>query len=196
MAELLEKEQVLNIIPQDYRNSNKGKILDINERSFSLELFHDASGIIPQRIMEFYSSTKNGTLYFTSSASEINGNIITVAIPKKHRFLQRRTFTRIKFIRDLELVSENRNYKAEAIDLSAGGLKLKTNESLSLDNDYNLCLKLLDKCSLECKYQPIKIEKNSDGSYTLSGRFQNLTNADKMKLTQFCMRKNIEDLNR
>jgi c-di-GMP-binding flagellar brake protein YcgR len=196
MAELLEKEQILSIVPQDYRNSNKGKVLDINKNSFSLELFHEPDGIAPQKIMEFYSSTKNGMLYFTSSAAEINGNTLTVLIPRKHRFLQRRALTRIKFAQGLNLKSGDKSYEAGSIDLSSGGMKLKTKESLSIDSEYSLSINLLEKSSVECNYQPMKIEKNSDGSYTLSGRFQNLTNADKMKLTQFCMRKNIENLNR
>lgn len=196
MSELLEKEQVLSIVPQDYRNSNKGKILDINERNFSLELFHEPIGITPQRIMEFYSSTKNGMLYFTSSAAEINGNILTISIPRKHRFLQRRTFTRVKFIQSLILTSGDKTYNAESVDLSSGGMKLKTDSSINIDDEYNLAIKLLGGSSITCTYQPMKIEKNSDGTYTLSGRFQNMDNADKMKLTQFCMRKNIENLNR
>jgi c-di-GMP-binding flagellar brake protein YcgR len=196
MAELLEKEQVLSVVPQDYTHSNKGKILYINERNFSLELFHAPDGIVPQRVMEFYSSTKNGMLYFTSSAAEINGNTLTVLTPRKHRFLQRRTFTRIKFIQEINLETECKSYKAESVDLSAGGMKLRTNESLNIDSEFDLCVKLLDKSFIECKFQPTKIEKNSDDSYTLSGRFQNLANSDKMKLTQFCTRKNIEDLNR
>lgn len=196
MAELLEKEQVLSVIPQDYAKSNKGKVTEINERNFILELYHAPEGIIPQRVMEFYSPTPNGMLYFTSSAAEINGSTITVSMPRKHRFLQRRTFTRIKFVQVLKLESDGKNYNAESVDLSAGGMKLRTSEPLSINGEFNLSINLVDKTFVECKFQPTKIEKTSDDSYTVSGRFQNLANTDKMKLTQFCIRKNIENINR
>jgi len=196
MAELLEKDQILSVVPQNYRNSNKGKVLEINGRKFLLELFHKPEGIVPEYIMEFYSPTENGMLYFTSSAAEINENVLTVLIPRKHRFLQRRAFTRINFVKEISLGADDKSYKADSIDLSSGGMKLKVCEALNIDAEYNLGIKLLGDTLVECKYQPRKIEKNSDGSYTVSGRFQNLSNTDKMKLTQFCIRKNIEDTNR
>lgn len=196
MNELLEKEQVFNIVPQNFRNSNKGKVVDIQDRNFLLEIFHNPEGIEAHNLMEFYSQTKNGMLYFISSATEINGNILKVLVPIKHRFLQRRAFTRINFSQDMDLKLDNKIYKITSIDLSTGGMKLKTNERLDIDTEYDLCLNLLDKNYVECKYQPIKIEKNEDDSYTLSGRFKNLENADKMKIIQFCMRKNLENTNR
>lgn len=196
MAELLEKEQVLSVIPQDYAKSNKGKVTEINERNFTLELFHEPEGIILKRVMEFYSPTANGMLYFTSSAAEINGNTITVSIPIKHRFLQRRTFTRIKFSQEIILVSGSKTCTAMSVDLSAGGMKLKVSEPIGIDEEFSLNVKLLENSFVECKYQPTKIEKDADGSYTVSGRFQNLNNTDRMKLTQFCIRKNIENINR
>lgn len=196
MAELLEKEQVLSVIPQDYAKSNKGKIKEINERNFTLELFHEPEGIIPQRVMEFYSPTANGMLYFTTSAAEINGNTITVSMPRKHRFLQRRTFTRIKFKQEIVLASDSKNYKAASLDLSAGGMKLKVSEPVGINDEFNINVKLLENSFVKCKYQPTKIEKDAENSYTVSGRFKNLSNTDKMKLTQFCIRKNIENINR
>lgn len=196
MNELLEKEQVLSIIPQNFKVSNKGKIVDTNDRNFSLEVFHEPKGIEPKKLMEFYSQTKNGMLYFVSSAIEINGNLLKILMPIKHRFLQRREFTRIKFLQDMSLELNDKIYDITSINLSAGGMKLKTDNTLNIDSDYDLRIKLLDENYVKCKFQPIKIEKNEDGSYTLSGRFKNLENADKMKLIQFCIRKNVENANR
>lgn len=196
MSQLLEKDQVLSIVPQNFKNSNKGKILDIQERTFSLEVFHEPEGIVPQHIMEFYSPTKSGMLYFTSSASEINGNLLTVLVPRKHRFLQRRAFTRVNFSQCLDLKSGTENYKATSVNLSTGGIKLQASDSLNIDDEYDINLTLIDNNCIECKFQPIKIEKSESGTYTISGRFKNLANADKMKIIQFCMRKSIEKANR
>ena len=40
----------------------------------------------------------------------LENNVITIANPVKHRFLQRRRFTRIKFLEDLTLTYDNKNY--------------------------------------------------------------------------------------
>lgn len=196
MSQLLEKDQILSIVPQNFKNSNKGKILDLQEKTFSLEVFHEPEGIVPQNIMEFYSPTKNGMLYFTSSASAINGNKLTVLVPRKHRFLQRRSFTRVDFSQDMSLKSGLKTYKGVSINLSTGGMKLSTSDHLNIDDEYDISLTLINTNCIKCKFQPIKIEKDENGSYTLSGRFKNLTNADKMKIIQFCMRKSIEKANR
>lgn len=196
MTELLEKNQLISIVPQDFKNSNKGKVLDVQNNFFLVETLHSPDGIIPKKIIEFYSQTKNGMLYFSSNVTEMNGNTLKIAMPRKHRFLQRRNFSRIKFNKDLVLNLNGRDYKFTSINLSAGGMKIQTNEHLDIEMEYDLNLQLLDKNRVQCKYEIIKIEKNENNSYTLSGRFKNLSNTDRMNLIQFCMRKNIENVKR
>ncbi|MFA7658148.1 MAG: PilZ domain-containing protein [Candidatus Gastranaerophilaceae bacterium] len=196
MSELLEKEQVMNIVPQNFKNSNKGRVIEVQDGKFLLEVFHEPDGILPNKLMEFYSQTKNGMLYFVSSATDIDGNIITVSIPGKHRFLQRRAFTRIKLAKNINCKSGKNIYKIALIDLSAGGIKFKTDEHLNIDIEYDLSIPLLNGQNIKCKLQLIRIEKNEDKSYTLSGRFKKMANIDKMTLVQFCMRKNIENANK
>lgn len=197
MNQLLEKDQLLSIVPKDFKNSNKGKVTGIEANRFFLETVHLPEGIEPKKVMEFYSQTKHGMLYFTSSIVEMDGNQLVVAMPRKHRFLQRRTFTRVKnFFHELELKLGNESYKITSLDLSAGGMKLKTKENLNIDSNFDLKITLSEGSDVNCKYQPLKIEKNEDDTYTLSGRFESLTNTDKMKLIQFCMRKEVENVNR
>lgn len=196
MNELLEKGQEISIVPQDFRNSNKASVVDVQDSKFTLEVFHEPTGILLKKINEFYSPTKNGMLYFSSDVTEINGNILTVSFPRKHRFLQRRAFTRIKMKRDMQLSLDGKFFKILLLDLSAGGVKLVTKERLDIDSEYGFKIELLDSQVIECCFEPIRVVKNDDGTYTLSGRFKNLLNADKMNLIQFCMRKKIEDENK
>ena len=196
MNELLEKNQVISIVPHDFRNSNKGKIVEIQERKFLLEVLYEPKGILLNNLTEFYSQTKNGMLYFTSDVTNIDGNILTIKIPLKHRFLQRRAFTRVKFIKDMKCELKDKSHKIMSLDLSFGGMKLKTAEALDINTPYNLCIPLLKGQDIKCQLEVIRIEKNDEGCYTLSGRFKNLSDVDKMTLTQFCMRRNIENLNK
>ena len=107
MRELVKKEQVVTIVPQDFKNTNKGRVLDVDMSGFRMELMYKPEGLIKNHVCDFYSMTDNGYLYFESYIQNLENNVITIANPVKHRFLQRRKFTRIKFVEYLELVFED-----------------------------------------------------------------------------------------
>ena len=196
MRELLKENQVVTIIPQDFKNSNKGKILDVSQEGFSMELKYKPEGLIKNHICEFYSMTDNGYLYFESYIKGLENNIISIANPVKHRFLQRRKYTRIKFVEDIELVSGKTSYKARTLDLSAGGMKIQTEENLDIEKEYKVVIKLSNEQEIKCKYQLIRVERGEDGIYTISGRYTQLSNIDKMILVQYCMQKEMENQNK
>lgn len=196
MSELVKKEQVISVVPQDFRNANKGKVLSIGEKTFSIEVFHPPVGILLNNLIEFYSQTPHGVLYFQSDVIHIEGNVLTVDNPIKHRFLQRRKFTRVKFYQDLEFKNGDTSHQIKSLDLSAGGMKLKSKEHINIDLEYDVVIELSNERVVRCKFLPIRIEKTDDGFYTLSGRFQNLSNVDKMTLVHFCMNKNMENVNK
>ena len=196
MRELVKKDQLVTIVPQDFKNSNKGKVLDVDLRGFRMELKYKPEGLLKNHICDFYSLTDNGYLYFESYIQALENNIITIANPVKHRFLQRRKFTRIKFLEDIELICGDITHKARTLDLSAGGMKLRTEENIDIEKEYKVSVKLSPEQVINCKYQLIRVEKGDNGIYTISGRFVNLSNIDKMTLVQFCMKKDMENLNK
>jgi len=196
MRELIKNGQLVTIVPQDFKNTNKGKVLDVSQEGFTMELKYKPEGLIQNHICEFYSMTANGYLYFESFIQGLENNIIKIANPVKHRFLQRRKYTRIKFVEDIELVYENQTFKARTLDLSAGGMKIRTNENLDIDKEYKVVIKLSNEQEVKCKYQLIRVERSDEGYYTISGRYTQLTNIDKMILIQYCMQKEMENQNK
>lgn len=197
MRELIKLDQEVLIVPKDFKLTNKGKVVDVGENGFRMKVNYPTEGIIRNHICEFFSPTENGMLYFESYTSKIENNVLTIANPVKHRFLQRRKFTRIPFLQDTKLYKINdKSYDIQTIDLSAGGLKFKSNEHISIDTEYNVDIKLSEEQVITCKIQLIRIEKQDDGTYILSGRFLILNNIDKMTLIQYCMKKNIENLSK
>ena len=196
MRELVKKEQLVTIVPQDFKNSNKGRVLEVGMDGFRMELKYKPEGIIKNHICDFYSLTDNGYLYFESYIKELENNVVSIANPVKHRFLQRRKFTRIKFMEDLELTYDNTSHKIRTLDLSAGGMKIRTEDNINMDLEYKVNIKLTEEQVINCKYQLIRMEKGENGIYTISGRFTNLINIDKMTLIQFCMKKDMENLNK
>ncbi len=196
MRELLKKDQIVTIVPHDFKDTNKGKITEVSMEGFKMKLKYVPKGLIQKHICDFYSLTDNGYLYFESYIRELDGNVVAIANPKKHRFLQRRKFTRIKFLEDLQLEHEGTVHNVHTLDLSAGGMKLKTTENINIEYEYNVTIKLNDEIEVNCKYQLIRVEKLDDGTYTISGRFTNLSNVDKMSLVHFCMKKSMENDNK
>lgn len=196
MRELLKKNQIVTIVPHDFKDTNKGQITEVSMEGFKMKLKYVPKGLIQKHICDFYSLTDNGYLYFESYIRELDGNVVSIANPKKHRFLQRRKFTRIKFLEDLQLEHEGTVHKVHTLDLSAGGMKLKTTENINIEYEYNVTINLNDEIEVNCKYQLIRVEKLDDGTYTISGRFTNLSNVDKMSLVHFCMKKSMENDNK
>ena len=196
MRELIKKDQIVTIIPHDFKDSNKGKVTEVSMEGFKMRLKYIPKGLIEKHICDFYSLTDNGYLYFESYIRNIHENEVTIANPKKHRFLQRRKFTRIDFLEDLELSYNDVVHHVRTLDLSAGGMKLKTTENINMEHAYRVCIKLNDEIEINCKYQLIRMEKDNNGEYIISGQFTNLSNVDKMSLVHFCMKKSMETSNK
>ena len=66
MRELIEKEQRVTLVPADFKFANKGTIQDVKPDGFTLDLDYPADGILQNTYCEFYTNSKNGTLYFES----------------------------------------------------------------------------------------------------------------------------------
>lgn len=196
MRELLKENQLVTIIPQDFKNTNKGKVLAVSMEGFRMQLKYKPEGLLVNHICDFYSFTENGYLYFESYIQALENNIISIANPIKHRFLQRRKYTRIKFLEDLVLSCGDIQHNVRTLDISAGGMKITTDDNIDIEKNYDVKINLGGEQEVKCKYQLIRVEKSDSGKYTISGRFVNLSNIDKMTLVQFCMKKDMENLNK
>ena len=163
-------------------------------KGFKMQLKYIPKGLIINHICDFYSYTPNGYLYFESYIQELENNVITISNPIKHRFLQRRKFTRIKFLENLILTHDDKDYSVRTLDLSAGGMKIQAEDNIDMEKNYDLTLTLGGEQEIKCKYQLIRVEKGDNGLYTISGKFTHISNVDKMTLVQFCMKKDMETL--
>lgn len=196
MRELLEKDRKITVVPADFKCANKGTIVEVEPRYFTVEFEYEPQGMMRHNYCEFYTQTSHGTLYFDSFPETIEGKRVKIATPAKHKFLQRRQYTRIKFVYDLDLKCGDDVKKITTLDISAGGMKFRTNDNINIEAEYSISLPLSEKQSIDCKFSPIRIEKNENGGYTISGRFGYHNNIDKMTLTQFCTKRSIEIKNK
>ncbi len=192
MRELVKMEQDVTIVPKDFNFTNKGVVTEVSEKGFKMKMKFPTTGIKVNHICEFYSQTPNGTLFFESYTKEMNDNTLFIMNPIKHRFLQRRQFTRIKFITDTKMSCDNEDFNISTLDLSAGGLKFQSEKNINIEKEYRVILPLSEEQVVTCILHPIRIEKQDTNKYLLSGRFINTNNVDKMTLIQYCMQKNME----
>ena len=170
MRELIEKNRKITVVPSNFKCANKGTIIDVDPKYFTIELEYEPTGMLRHNYCEFYTQTTHGTLYFDSYPETIDDKIVKIATPAKHRFLQRRQYTRIKFVEELNLLCDSASYKITTLDISAGGMKIKTNENINIEGLYKITLPLSEKQSIECMFSPIRIEKNENGGYQLWNR--------------------------
>ena len=194
MRELLEKGKKITVVPTDFRNANKGTITEVSPQGFTVELDYEPKGFLKHNYCEFFTQNKYGTLYFTSFPHVIDGKILKIANPAKHKYLQRRQYTRIKYNYDLELHCGEKLHRIYTLDISAGGMKFRSAEAIDIDAVYTIELPLSSVQRVECRFAPIRIEKGDE--YTVSGRFIYNTERDRMVITQFCSKRNIEIRNK
>ena len=195
MRELLEKGRKVTIVPSDYKDANKGIITEVEQNGFTVELENAPEGMLRHNYCEFYTQNQDGTLYFTSFPETIEGKTLKVANPSKHKYLQRRQFTRVKYSNNVELHAGDDIFSVRVIDISAGGMKFTCERAINLDCEYSLSLQLSSVINVVCKFSPIRIEKNNSG-YTVSGRFIFEQGKDRMLLTQYCSKRSIEIRNK
>lgn len=196
MRELVVEGQEAIIIPSNYKFANKGVVTSVSAGDFTLELEKEPQNILPDTYCEFYTQTKHGKLYFDSYAKEIKGKTLVIASPAKHKFLQRRQYTRIKFLNDLEMYCDGKSYKISTLDISAGGMKIRTKESINIDAKYEIEIPISETKNVHCMFDPIRLEKGENSDYTISGQFKYDSNHDRMLLTQFCAKRNVEIKNK
>jgi hypothetical protein len=196
MRELVVENQEILMIPQNFKFANRGKVTEVRAGDFTLELDYEPDGVLENTYCEFYTQTSHGKLYFDSYAKEINGKTLIIASPAKHKFLQRRQYTRIKYMNELELLLDGNSYKISTLDISAGGMKLVTASNINIEGTFDVSLPLSDNVSLACKFQPIRIEKRNEGGFTVSGQFVYNSSHDKMILTQYCAKRSVEIKNK
>ena len=196
MRELIEKGKKITVVPSDFKCANKGVIVNVEPKYFTIELEYEPKGMLRHNYCEFYTQTNHGTLYFDSYPETIDGNRVKIATPAKHRFLQRRQYTRIKFVQDLKLLLGESSYDITTVDISAGGMKLKTKENINIEGSYAVSVPLFEDRLISCTFEPIRIEKASEGEYIISGQFVYGSGHDKMILTQFCAKRSVEIKNK
>ncbi len=188
---VVDKE--FNILSRSIDNATTCQVIKVDEDSFDVKL-HDKGKFEVDESVELFAMTPKGQLYFETIVKEVKDNVISIWFPISYKYLQRREYSRIGIDKIIELEATESNIKAQIIDISAGGLKIRTQVPLELLKKYKTNIDI-ENTNIETEFEPIRIE--TDGQlFTSSGRFVDLKNSDRIALVQYCFRKQIENSNK
>lgn len=190
--EILENKE-FSILSRSIDNATKCQVVSVSEESFEVKLDIQGKYEVDESV-ELFTMTSKGQLYFETIIKDIQGDILSLWFPINYRYLQRREYSRIHMDKEIVLTKEGSNIDAKIVDISAGGLKVTTNEQLELMAQYSLSLNI-DNEITSCTFEPIRIEANAN-SFVSSGRFNDITSHDRIALVQYCFRKQIENSNK
>ena len=190
--EILENKE-FSILSRSIDNATKCRVVDVSEDSFSVQLDIQGKYEVDESV-ELFTMTSKGQLYFETIIKEVNDDIISMWFPINYRYLQRREYSRIQTVQEIELEYNGSKIIAYISDISAGGLKVITTEQLGLLQEYKIAINIENK-SIETVFEPIRIETTSKG-FVSSGRFKDISNYDRIALVQYCFRKQIENSNK
>ena len=190
--EILENKE-FSILSRSIDNATKCQVVSVSEESFEVKLDIQGKYEVDESV-ELFTMTSKGQLYFETIIKDIQGDILSLWFPINYRYLQRREYSRIHMDKEIVLTKEGSNIDAKIVDISAGGLKVTTNEQLELMAQYSLSLNI-DNEITNCTFEPIRIEANAN-NFISSGRFNDITSHDRIALVQYCFRKQIENSNK
>lgn len=195
MQEYITKDKEFKIIPRDPSGISKCIVKDLNEDYFEVELTSDENYEAKEPV-ELFANTAGGVLYFQTEVKSLKDKNVEIFYPNDYKFLQRREYTRVCITKEIILLSSENKIKAQMLDISAGGMKITLKEQLNLSEDYKISLSFDKNLSLDVSFQPIRLESDDILGYTVSGRFKNIKNIDRIALVQFCFKKQLEDQNK
>lgn len=190
--QLLENKE-FNILSRSIDNATKCNIVNVSEDFFDVKLAVKGKYEVDETV-ELFTMTPKGQLYFETIVKSVNDDVVSMWFPITYKYLQRREFSRIQTDKTVTVSIDGKDIKAVIRDISAGGLKVLTKEQLALSKEYNLTVDI-DNKPLNCIFEPIRIEAVQDG-YVTSGKFNNISNYDRIALVQYCFRKQIENSNK
>lgn len=178
------------IISRKIDNAQKCVVVDVCEDCFKVKLSRNYKFEVDESV-ELFSMTPSGQLYFETIVKEVNDDVLSIWFPISSKYLQRREYSRIQTDIDAILTDEETVQEAKALNISAGGLKLLTQNQLQLLKKYKISL-IVENKKISTEFQPIRIEAVETG-FISSGKFDGIDNYDRIALVQYCFRKQIEN---
>ncbi len=195
MKTFMKENQQISILPEDVKGATLGLITKASKDFAEVQIpDNEIQFYKPGAPIELFAPADDGMLYVATVLDSVNKNILKIKMIDKYEVLQRREFTRIPL--ESEVLLKDDNISCKCLDISAGGMKLECDKQLDMEKDYTISFSLDTGAAVNCYLRPIRISKDENSKYIVSGRFVLLTNIDKIAIVQYCFKKQIEGKNR
>lgn len=204
MNELLKNTQEFKIIPSNFKSSGILNITDVTDDKIIAKLI-----LIDERELEDYSTNSNveifgvnplGLIYFETKILSKDKDNITLALTQDYSIIQRREYSRVGLNQGQVIFKDIPDENILHVeDISAGGIKLISKIPLEIDKYYDIEIKLSTNMTIECALSPIRVTQTSykeQNAYSISGKFVDLENADRIVLVQYAFKTKMEEQNK
>lgn len=204
MKELINSAKDFKIIPNNFKSSGAFDILEIKDNEIVAELV-----LIDDKELNDYAINSNvevfgvnnlGLIYFETKIIDRVDKKITLALTPDYSIIQRREYSRVGLNQGTITFKDIApSIVLNIDDISAGGIKFISSEPLELDKYYDIEIKLTNNMKIECALSPIRViptKYQEKDVYTISGKFIDLENADRIVLVQYAFKIKMEEQNK
>ena len=200
MLEVIKNVKDFKIIPNNFKSSATFKLLEVYEKDFlvELELIDEAEVVdySPNSNVEIFGVNNVGLVYFETKIISRDGKHLKLQMTSDYSVIQRREYARVELNQGKVIFKDKAdNFVENVCDISAGGIKLITNEPLDYDKHYEIEILLSNNMRIECSFQAIRVFEENN-KYVVSGKFVDLDNTDRIILVQYAFRVKLEEQNK
>ena len=200
MKKILSVTKDFKIIPENFKNSGELEILEITDEYIKARVLLE-----PKQNIEDYSEGVNveifgandlGLIYFETKIINREDNIISIKTVSDYSIIQRREYSRVLLKKGtVKFVDLAEDTVISIEDISAGGMKFLSKENLALEKQYKIEICLSNNMNINCIFQPVRINK-IENNYSVSGKFVDLENLDRVVLVQYAFKIKMEEQNK
>lgn len=189
----LKENEKIRVVPENFEETFDVLINKIDDDYVYFNLGSNVLGA--GEVFDAYVISDNGILFFTAKVEKIEENIVSFSKKIKLEQLQRRQYVRVKIDEDVEIFNNENEKLLDAwfVDISVGGFKIHLKNTLNFSQKYLVKFKLYEK-DMILPFSIIAQNKEMENLYTISARFENISNNDKITLVQYCYKKQAVDI--
>lgn len=195
--DFLKINQKLKIIPDEIKGISSGIIKEIYQDFFTVQLDKNNNSLAVGQNIEIIISGENCLTRFETKIFEIKGDIANFLIPEKFKNIQRREYTRININIPVNLkkpAAANESINTSTEDLSGGGMKVMSESSFDIDTLLEAKLSINTKKNIKTLIKILRVDTCEQNlkKYHLSGKFKEISNADRITIIQLCFKRQLE----
>ncbi|MCR5262162.1 MAG: PilZ domain-containing protein [Candidatus Gastranaerophilales bacterium] len=196
MKKTVSENQKFIILSPKVTNATKCRVTQLfDDESFQVELMSKERYSDGDKV-DLFSVAGSGIVYISADIKSVDKKTLVINKPEKTTVIQRREYTRVEIHKNILINHDNKNIRAEIIDISAGGMRLLADKEMFSGTDYQVDVSLETRVNFSCKFSPVRIIYDENiKKYNVSGKFKLIKNIDRVALEQFCMKKQSEKTN-